>query len=481
MESRRARWNGAAVTFVLAVLFRVALFLSGAVAVMFETGDSFEYRLLAESLLKDHVFGWDGVPKMNRTPGYPAFLAVVFATVGRSQLAVTGAQIVLDALTCAMIFDLAARLRLRRAGAVVASAFAVTCVFTAALSFQVMTETLYTFGIVASVWLLPAGPITRLLHPENRWRVAASGFTMSCAALVRPLEAFAVAVFGVLVAVTLARRVGVKRVVRRQPLMLAALGTAAVLVAGACAMLVPWMARNRIVFHWEYEKPNHEHVTLLGYKTDVPVYRHWYSREFTFYRRSYEEPMVMETPYEAPSIARYVYPEERREVADAFRELSKEIRASETEPIKAETLQAFQRIGERRYASAPRLVVTAPLSRAAKLWVAPRASLLLKDQHGGTLSLRTTVLLTLYDLVYVIPGMVGLWLGFRRARTIRAAIFATIIAHTAMHTFWHSSPHSRYMVPMFPLLCLGIGAVVDRLVSRRAPITATAAVPSAAR
>src|SRR5262249_53063954 len=154
----------------------------------------------------------------------------------------------------------------------------------------------------------------------------------------------------------------------------------------------------RIVFAWEYEKPDHDHVTLLGYKTDVPVYRHWYTKEFTRFRKSYEEPMVMEIPYEAPSIARWVYPGEREEVAAAFARLSAEIRASDTEPIGADTLRAFEAIGEKRYAAAPRLYVTAPLSRLAKLWIAPRASVLLKNQHGGTVAVRTTVLLTLYDL-----------------------------------------------------------------------------------
>lgn len=457
----RARCVGAIVTFAFAVGFRVALFFSGAVAILFETGDSPEYRALAKSILLDHVFGLDGVPKMNRTPGYPAFLAATFATLGSSQLAVTGAQVVLDALTCVMVFDLAVRLRLRRAAVFVATGLAITCVFSAALSFQMMTETLYTFAIVASVWLLPTGPIAAVWRSRNRWRLLASGIAMSAAALVRPLEAFTVPVFGLILAAMLVRRFGARRVFaspkRRWSLCIAG----ALFVVGASSLLGPWMLRNRIVFHWEFEKPNHEHVTLLGYKTDVPVYRHWYSREFTFFRRSYEEPMVMETPYEAPSIARWVYPEEPHDVAEAFASLSREIRASELEPISAPTLAAFEEIGKKRYAFAPRLYLTAPLSRAAKLWIAPRASILLKDQHGGKLQLRTTIGLTLYDLVYVVPGLIGLAFAFRRSKAVRAAIVATVVAHTAMHTFWHSSPHSRYMMPMFPLLCLGIGAALD--------------------
>ena len=170
----------------------------------------------------------------------------------------------------------------------------------------------------------------------------------------------------------------------------------------------------------------------------------------------------MANPDEPPLIARYVYPDEEREVIAAFKQLKAEIVASDTAPATKETLRVFEEIGEKRYAAAPRLHVTAPLSRAAKLWVAPRASILFEEKHGGNIPLRTTVLLTLYDLVYVLPGLLGLLLGFRNGATIQTGAWATVIAHTMMHTFWHSAPHSRYMVPLFPLICLGVGVVVQR-------------------
>ena len=110
-----------------------------------------------------------------------------------------------------MVFDLAWRLKLSRAATVFATFFAVTCVFTATLSFQEMTETLYTFGVVLSVWLLPVGEVTRLLRARARWRLAAAGFAMGCTSLVRPLESTAVAVFLAIAGFLLLRRLGVRK------------------------------------------------------------------------------------------------------------------------------------------------------------------------------------------------------------------------------------------------------------------------------
>jgi hypothetical protein len=452
-KARRERRRAAALAFGAAVVFRVALFFSGLVPDTYETGDSPEYRRLAESLLRHQVFGWDGVPKMNRTPGYPAFLALVFATIGRSQVAVTAAQIAVDALTCAMIVDLALRLRLAKRGVIAAGVACVTCIFTSVLSYQLMTETLYTFGIVAAVWVLPVGPVSAILHPANRWRVALSGLAIGCTALVRPLEAFTAAGFLAIVGVLLVRRIGIRRVISKRVIVPA-------VIFGVCASaaLVPWMARNRIVFAWEYEKPNHDHVTLLGYKTDSFVFRHWYTKEFTYWRTSYEEPMVMIAPYEPPTVARFVYPGEKEEVEAAFATLKPTVTESFTEPVSRETLDAFESIGKKRYAAAPRLHVSAPLSRLVKLWVAPRVSIAFTSKNGGNVPLHTTVLFTLYDLAYVGPGLLGLLLGLRRGRVVQAAIVATLIGHSVLYAFVHAAPNSRYAVPMFPLLSLGLGA-----------------------
>src|SRR5262249_44150723 len=159
VRERRAWLVG---TFVIGVIFRVWLFFSKVVSLHILTPDSPEYRALAESLLRYGVFGFEGAPKMNRTPGYPGFLAAIFATLGRSDHPVMGVQLALDALTCVLIVDIALRLRLNRAGIAMAALSSALGLFTAGQCVQVMTETLFTFGLTAAVWVLPIGGLTKI-------------------------------------------------------------------------------------------------------------------------------------------------------------------------------------------------------------------------------------------------------------------------------------------------------------------------------
>src|SRR5689334_24619202 len=78
------------------------------------SGDSPFYIDLAWNWLKNGVYGFaiDGqlTPVDMRVPGYPAFLAAVFAVAGNSQRAGMLAQVALDLVTCFLIAAIAARL-----------------------------------------------------------------------------------------------------------------------------------------------------------------------------------------------------------------------------------------------------------------------------------------------------------------------------------------------------------------------------------
>lgn len=454
----RLRWLAA--TFAAAVFFRVALFFSRLVDIVFDTNDSYEYSWLATSLVEHHVFGFEGVPKMNRTPGYPAMLAAVYATVGNSQLAVTVVQVTLDALACVMVVDILRRARLPRVGLVVCALFATTCVFTSTYAFQIMTETFYTFVIVLAMWCLPTRGITSLVERRSRWRLGAVGILMGVATLTRPAFAVCVAAFYALAFVDLAR------VLRKRTFRRNVVGAFAILGLTTAAIVVPWMARNRTVFHAEFEKADHSHVTLLGFKTDIPTYRHYYKPQFMAFRKSYEEPFIMERPEAPPVVARYVYAGEREEVVAAFAQLNAEIHADLEKPIALETLEAFRTIAGKRQSVAPRLYVTAPLSRAGKFWIVPRVSVLFVGKHGANTSLPLVVGLTLYDCLYVLPGMLGLALGLRRARPAWIYAIGCLLGHTALHSLWHPEVQSRYAIPLFPLLCLGWGVLACALMER---------------
>src|ERR1700729_1828370 len=79
-----------------------------------DSGDAPFYIELAWNWLKNGVYGLsiNGqlTPVDMRVPGYPAFLAVIFACFGNSARAVMLAQTVLDLATCFVIAFIAARL-----------------------------------------------------------------------------------------------------------------------------------------------------------------------------------------------------------------------------------------------------------------------------------------------------------------------------------------------------------------------------------
>lgn len=445
--------------FVLAIAFRWALYHSGLVDVVLFTGDSGQYHELAKSLLRGQFAeGNPPVPSMNRTPGYPGFLALIYALLGESGTAITAAQILLDAVTCVMVIHMALVLGLGRRGLVVTAALAVTCLFTAAIAFQIMTETLNAFFIVAAAWfLLPAGGRGDPIWRTTPTHAFASGLMFGLGILVRPALAVAALLF---VAVTVGydawhHRAGLLSRLGRLVLI------PALISVGILIPVLPWMVRNYLTFPEVYRAAEREHVALLGYKGSNENYRHFFIRGFADYLLSYEEPFVQLLPFEPPLYARYVYAGEEEEVRAAFAKLAKDV--AELRHFRWETLPLFEAIRVKRYAATPRLYITAPLSKLLKIWITPRIALLWKGRSGLNSSLSLTVVLTLYSVLYAVLGFLGLWWGLRQASPVLFLfVVAMVLAHTWVHAIWLPFPISRYAVPLFPLLSLAAGAFVSR-------------------
>ncbi|HEX4076640.1 MAG TPA: glycosyltransferase family 39 protein, partial [Candidatus Acidoferrales bacterium] len=212
-----------------------------------DSGDAPFYIELAWNWLKKGVFGFsiNGrlTPVDMRVPGYPAFLAAVFALAGRSQRAVMVTQAVLDVATCFVIALIAARLApeaSRRRVAIAALWLAVLCPFTANYSAVVLTEVLVTFLTAIAILVLieayerdlfgaGARGAMRRLSP---WFLG--GLLVGFGTLVRPETPLLLAAVGIaLVARWWQPRDWVKLV-----------RAGALMAAGLALPLVPWAARN---------------------------------------------------------------------------------------------------------------------------------------------------------------------------------------------------------------------------------------------
>ncbi|HNQ35604.1 MAG TPA: glycosyltransferase family 39 protein [bacterium] len=161
---------------------------------------------------------------------YPAFLAAVYALLGKGFLAVRIIQAVLGAVTCGLVFLLARRIfDSPRAGILAALAAVVSPALVAAASY-VLTETLATFLLIGAVFLLLSG-----LDKQCRLDWWLAGILFGLASLVRP--SILLLPFGLAVLLPAALEKA------RRPAL------AAGLMLGTLLAVAPWTARNYKVFH----------------------------------------------------------------------------------------------------------------------------------------------------------------------------------------------------------------------------------------
>jgi Dolichyl-phosphate-mannose-protein mannosyltransferase len=164
-----------------------------------DSGDAPFYIDLAWNWLKNGVYGFaiDGVltPVDMRVPGYPAFLASIFALFGKASPPVMIAQALLDVVTCFVIALIAAKLApeaSRRRVTIAALWLAALCPFIANYSAVILTETLCTFlAAVAILVLLDAfradSGAPAPAAPERGWnRWFLGGIVAGFGTLVRP-------------------------------------------------------------------------------------------------------------------------------------------------------------------------------------------------------------------------------------------------------------------------------------------------------
>jgi 4-amino-4-deoxy-L-arabinose transferase-like glycosyltransferase len=158
------------------------------------TDDSRVYVDLANNWLQHGIYGQTQagqiLPSDTRLPGYPAFLAAIFAIFGLGNIrAVLMTQILLDLGTCLIIADLARRVWGGRA-ARVAFLLAALCPFTANYAAAVLTETLEIFftALALDCAVVALGCMNDLGDARLAcWRWwAATGASIGACILLRP-------------------------------------------------------------------------------------------------------------------------------------------------------------------------------------------------------------------------------------------------------------------------------------------------------
>jgi hypothetical protein len=450
------------------------------------SGDTVLYEQFAGNWLKLGKFAMDigglATPVDLRMPGYPAFLAIVYALTGRTgpsaRMAVMLAQVLVDLATCVVIAALAALLaswcgpqaKVKRVF-VLACWLAALCPFTANYVAIPLTEvwavflSAVAFVLLAMVAVRASGhavalPGGRELADKDTWKAAAlGGFVVGVATLFRPETPLVLVSTFVALGFWMLRRGELKRWV----LTCALMGT-------ACALaLLPWTVRNAVTLH-EFQ-PLAPKDTTLPSEVDPKGFMAWERTWLYRMRDCYlvawklnDEEIHME---DIPPWA-FDTPEERERVAAVLDTYNDEITWTAQEDA------VFAQLARERTARHPlRTYVWIPLRKAVRIWFTPRIELLPVSGHVFPLAYQReedpldqemTILFFLGNVLYVGLGLCGTWKLWRchGAQPALALLGLYILARTAFLTTLET-PEPRYVLECFPaVIALGAQVVAGR-------------------
>lgn len=146
--------------------------------------DSSTYLFLTERLLNGAGLHGDGSSfiDLQRTPGYPLFLASVFTLAGEESFAlIVFLQLLFGVLIAMALYWLGQRLFNQRVGLAAALVYLLTP--NAALwAMAILTDV--PFALLLTLALVPAG---LYFQEPKSWQMALAGTLLGCAALVRPI------------------------------------------------------------------------------------------------------------------------------------------------------------------------------------------------------------------------------------------------------------------------------------------------------
>ena len=445
-------------------------------------GDTVLYEQFATNWLKLGKFAMDingqATPVDLRMPGYPAFLAVIYALTGRmgesARLAVMLAQVVVDLATCLVIAALAAMLA-RLCGAqskerrvfYFALWLAALCPFTANYVAVPLTEVWAVF-LTAVAFVLLAALATRVsgfsvplpngkeLDRKDIWKVGAlAGCVVGLGALMRPeTPLLLITTFMALSFWMLPRRE------EKRWLILC------VVMSIACAVpLLPWTTRNAITLR-EFQ-PLAPKDTNLPSEVDPKGFMAWEKTWLYRVRDNYlvswklnDEEIHIE---DIPSWA-FDTDDERARVAMVLDAYNDELTWTEAEDA------VFAQLARERTARHPlRTYVWIPLRRAVRIWFTPRIELVPVAGHVFPLAYQreedpvdqeVTILFFLFNALYVALALWGTWnvWRFRGARAALVVLLLYIVVRTAFLTTLET-PEPRYVLECFPAV-IALGAQV---------------------
>jgi len=448
-------------------------------------GDTVIYEQLATNWLKHGKYAMDVggvlVPVNLRVPGYPAFLALVYALTGHmgepARIFVMLAQVAVDLATslaigagAALLVTLCDPRAKPKRGFTAGLWLAVLCPFTANYVAVPLTETwAIFFGAVAMIILVLVATLSRDEGREvfqgsgstgkGYWTLSAlAGLVVGIGTLFRPETPLLLITTLAVMGFWMVRHGEWKRWL-----------LTGLLMGCACAVpLVPWAIRNAVTLH-EFQPLAPKDATLPG-EIDPKGFMAWERTWLYRVRDCYLVPWKLndesidldDIPAEA-----FDTPEERERVAAVLEQYNDDLTLNEEED------EVFAQLARERTARHPlRTYLGIPLRRVVCMWFTPRIELvpvsgnvfpLAKMWDEDPVDQGVTTFLFFLNIFYLALAAWGVWKLWKwpGVRAALAVLLFYILARTVFLTTVET-PEPRYVLECFPAL-LAFGAQVFAL------------------
>jgi hypothetical protein len=418
------------------------------------TADSFVYGDIAKNWLQHGIYGLTGrneiSPTYIRLPGYPAFLAFVFAIFGMEHYrAALVLQIFVDMGTCFLTADIARRLISPRAAkaAFFLSAF---CPFLANYAAAALSETWEIFFTALALDLAVLGLDSSRL---DAW--LGSGLATGAAILLRPDGALLLAGIELYMGWLVLRQV-------RATLPYGGMLKAAVLfLIAAAAPLVPWTLRNLRTLH-EFQPlapryANEENAFVpLGFERWIRTWIADYASTEEIYWSVPGSPMDVD---QLP--ARAFDNEQQRDRTEQL--LDDYNRSLHVTP---DLDKRFAELAAERVHHAPlRYYVWLPLLRIADMWLRPRTEILPCNTRWWEFDeprkwLILSITLGVVNLLYIGAACLGLVRAYAALHLGLLITFATVRS-AFLGTL--ENPESRYTLECYAVVIVLAAAAFIRI------------------
>jgi 4-amino-4-deoxy-L-arabinose transferase-like glycosyltransferase len=428
--------------------------------------DSRLYADIAQNWLQHHVYGVTNsgviMPTLSRLPGYPAFLAAIFAIFGIGNFrAVLLVQVVMDLGSCFLIADLARRLLSPRA-APPAFLLAGLCPFLANYAATALTETLEVFFTALALDLAIAGLGSDTLFAAARGRPLtwlACGLATGAGILLRPDGGILLAAVGGYLFWLLLRGLLRREAVPFKPI---AIVSAAVLIAiGAFAPLVPWTLRNLHTLHrFEPLAPRYandaDELVMTGFNRWVKTWM----EDFVSVQEIYWNVPGSNIDFTRLPNRAFDSPQQR----DDTRELFDDYNA--THDVTPELDARFAALAAERIRRAPlKYYLWLPVVRIADMWLRPRTELFPSDPRWWEFNddrvwLSVSIGFGIINLLYVVMAVSGL-MRCRHVPWIGLFVLFVLLRSIFLGTL--ENPEPRYTLECYPVIVFFASALFGRV------------------